>query len=209
MDEKEKLIDEKTIKEGSKKLMAGAAVATAVFGMGLAGDMLGDDDDKILPEVQHKVSAARVAAQNPPDVFDRGVIIDGVEEAESHKLLSMLGSVLFAPFWLLAKLLSPVLNPILHVLVLAVGLFVAIVVALKIKYPDVPLKEILSKKNVILIFSGIFAVFCLVSRMPLLVPDLDKYMNVAKIACAAVLFVVVVTNVKVLRPKEKKLEIVF
>lgn len=204
---------EKEIKDGSKKLLAGRAVATAVFGMGLSADEF-SDTEKRDPGKETRISMTESVNMTNSDIIDLGTEIEGEEEAEKHIVRSLLASVLFAPFWILSKIIPPLAAPILSNLRLVGILFLAIVAGLKLKYPDVPLKEMLSGKNAAVIGGGSFALFSLISLLPLFIPGgkgetlMSELAIVLKVTCAICIYLYVVFKKVVMKPKKVKYEAV-
>ena len=136
---------DKKIKEKITKSVAVAASAAAIIGGGLT-----DDDDGLSELIQKELDG------NDPEIEYvetsgpvKKIALENVAEEEKAPLWK---SVIAAPVWAAAHLLGTLLEPILGKVItwLLIAAAIVLITALGIKkvFPDMPLKDILSKKTI-------------------------------------------------------------
>jgi len=129
----------------STVLIVGLAAATT-FLSGLSAD---EENARLEKEVHESKPAIEYVVDLPKDNFE----FEFTEEKKVHKVRSKKWSLLSLPLWLIgqigALLLRPLIGKLLSYLFIALVFFGILCLCLKIMFPDTPLRELLTKKNIL------------------------------------------------------------
>ena len=181
----------KNIKGDIAKSAAVAATAAAIIGGGLT-----DDDDGISQLVQKELSGhePKIEYVDSSEPVRRIELNEDSTKAEEKTALWK--SILAAPLWalthLLTTLLSPLLGKVLSWLLLAAAMLAIIAFAIHKVFPDMPLKDVLSKKTVVpsliaaallIVSDWILGAFC---------PDYIRWKNVFRLIFGLALVMAVI-----------------
>lgn len=175
----------------------GAAVLAVSLAVNVAGILLAPDQ----PD-----SAELNAALTPSYVIEESVDIapsaddaavsDQEDEEKKHKKISaysifayIAGCIVSFVSSLLLTVLTPIATTVIGWAIFAAAVFGAIILGLKKAFPDVPLKELLSKKNVCIIGIFIAAVIALCEVFAYYFRDYMIYFKIAAYI-AGIIFVV-------------------
>ena len=160
--------EKRTVKDRLTK--AGAAVLAVSLAVNVAGVLL-SSDEPTGSELNAALTPSYVVEESvdmAPSADDATVNDQEDEEKKQKKISAysvfvyLFGSILSFAASLTLKLLTPLAMTVLGWVIFAAAVFLAIIIGLKKAFPDVPLRELLTGKNVfaILIFIAAIIVLC-------------------------------------------------
>ena len=200
---------EKTVKKEMKKAAAVGTVAVAVLGTGMARETL-ENHSETKRQREADIAAVRTVDTSADDIIDLREKTDSpdenpVEQVKTNKVLSYFCSGLYVIFWFAIKVAVKVLSlfsaPIIHFVLLCLGVFLAVIIGVKVKYTDVPLRKLLSKKTLKRVFVFTVILFALSTAGEIFIPDFEKYIHLGELAIGVLFSLFIVASVK---PKKKK-----
>ena len=130
----------------STVLIVGIAAATTI----LAGMTPDEEAVRLEKETFDPKPAIEYVVEMPKDEI---VIGDAEEKERTHRVRSKKWSLLSVPMWLIgqlgALLLRPLIGKLLTYLFIAAVFFGILCICLKTIFPDTPLRELLTKRNIL------------------------------------------------------------
>ena len=193
-----------TEKERSRFTKFGVAVLALALVANVVGlaNAPGSSADE---EVQAALTPPYVIEESiemPPEAAD--IVLEEEEDKQKQKKTISAGSIFIHVLgWiaslctgLLGKLLTPLLCKVIGWLIFAAAIFAAIVFALKKVFPDKSIKEILSKKNVLLIILSILAVIAICEVLGYYFEDFVLAVKLVALLLGAVLILTAFSKVK-------------
>ncbi|MCR5108557.1 MAG: hypothetical protein K6B28_10400 [Lachnospiraceae bacterium] len=104
--------------------------------------------------------------------------------------------------------LSPLLSSILHWIVAALFIFLIFVMTVKAVFPDMPIKQILNKRNIKYLLSGTVAIAIIDLLLPFAVKDYDKFRMAVRFSFGLILllaytFFFVKDRIRIKEPLQK------
>ena len=137
----------KFIKSKLTKSVAVAATAAAVIGGGLT------DDDAMTDLLQNELDGPEpnveyVDSSDPLKAFELKDSANAVQEEKAPVWKSILAAPLWVVTHLLSKLMAPVVGKVVTWLFIAAAILAIVVLCLKAIFPDMPIKDLLSKKTI-------------------------------------------------------------
>jgi hypothetical protein len=138
----------------SAVLIVGIAAATTF----LAG--MSPDEEAV--RLEKESFDSRPAIEYVVDMPENDILLEEENEEKQHRARSKKWSILSVPMWLIGHLLSllltPILGKLLTYLFIAAVFFGILCICLKIMFPDTPLKELLTKRNILtfVVCTGVF-----------------------------------------------------
>ena len=140
-------------------------VISAVFIVGIAAAttfLAGISPDEEAVRLEKESFDPKPAIEYVVDMPETDFVFEENEEEKQHRTRSKRWSILSIPMWLIGHLLSLLLTPILGKLLtyvfIAAVFFGILCICLKIMFPDTPLKELLTKRNILtfVVCTGVF-----------------------------------------------------
>ena len=203
-------------KDETKKKAAAIAVSAAMLAGGAAAATdLPSDDNAYLAALNPKpvVQMIDEAADDQVVVQDE----DSQKKVQQNQRSQTIAKALLAPFYaagtaimklgemFLAGVLAPVLGVIVNWLIMAAVVLGILAACLKIAFPNIPLRKMLTKKGIIfvLIVTAVFSAAC--GIIPIIWPEAGLWVFILKAAGAlAIILMIFATVMKVLgRRKEQ------
>ena len=196
------------IRKNGKKIAAAAAVA-AVLGSVL-GIAAGEETE---PAETDEIGCSAVieTAGLPEEYCVAEKTETEIRLKPGRRKRGLLGNIVYALGWLAAKLLSPFITPLIRFLILALSAFAAVVLGLKLIFPDLSLKKLLSRKSIITIFAVMAAAFVILRAVTRLWPETAPYIRIAELilGIAYVSMIIYRLSALVLKAKRKTAELIW
>ncbi len=149
------------LKEGAKKVNTEARKAvkqlvSAVLIVGIAAVttfFAGISPDEEAARLEKETFGPETEIEYVVDLPEPVLEFTEVHEEKARRVRSKKWSLLSIPMWLaghfISLLLTPVIGKILSYVLIAAFFFGILCICLKIMYPDTPLKELLTKRNIL------------------------------------------------------------
>ena len=149
----------------SERKRAVKKIISAVLIVGIAAAttfLAGISPDEEAVRLEKESFDPKPAIEYVVDMPENDIIFEEEEEEKQHRARSKRWSLLSVPMWLIGHLISLLLTPIIGKLLtyvfIAAVFFGILCICLKIMFPDTPLKELLTKRNILtfIVCTGVF-----------------------------------------------------
>lgn len=200
-----------------KKKAAAVAVAGAMLAGGVAGagaDMQ-SDENAYLAALNPK-PVVQMIDDNVPIHDDGAAAVDDQKQTQQKQMGQTIAKILLTPFYaagavlmrlgeiVMTGVLAPAAAIILHWLILAAVVLGVLAACLKIAFPNVPLRKMLTKKGVVFVLIATAVISAVCGIIPLIWPKAALAMFILKVAGGFAIVLAIFATVLKFIPQRKK-----